>query len=138
MTEPVALVLANEYSTTQSFTVLIDNEEFLQLDDLVVVRTEVPKRGEVRTYGVVTESEAIFEGASYESDTRRIAACVTQCHGCTAENIPVRTRQPLDQLSLDLLPIGVFEPYTPCLGLPVAFISVDETIERFRVPGQVL
>jgi DNA helicase HerA-like ATPase len=37
------------------------------------VRTLVPKAGEVRTYGVVTEAEAIYEGAQYESDTHRIA-----------------------------------------------------------------
>ena len=39
----------------------------------MVVRTLVPKAGEVRTYGVVTEAEAIYEGAQYESDTHRIA-----------------------------------------------------------------
>jgi len=37
------------------------------------VRTVVPGRGEIRTYGMVTEVEAIYEGASYESDTHRIA-----------------------------------------------------------------
>ena len=37
------------------------------------MRTQVPKAGEVRTYGVVTEAEAVYEGASYESDTHRIA-----------------------------------------------------------------
>jgi DNA helicase HerA-like ATPase len=52
---------------------VLDDDDFLQLDDLVVVRTEVPKAGEVRTYGVVTEAEAVYEGASYESDTHRIA-----------------------------------------------------------------
>jgi DNA helicase HerA-like ATPase len=52
---------------------VLNDEDYLQLDDLVVVRTEVPKRGEVRTYGIVTEVEAIYEGASFESDTHRIA-----------------------------------------------------------------
>src|SRR5262249_3818803 len=45
-----------------------------QLDDLVMTRTLVPKAGEVRTYGVVSEVQAVYEGASYESDTHRIAA----------------------------------------------------------------
>ena len=31
------------------------------------------RRGEVRTYGVVTEAEAVYEGASFESDTHRVA-----------------------------------------------------------------
>jgi DNA helicase HerA-like ATPase len=69
----VGRVLGSEHARTASFRVVVDDEEFLQLDDLVVVRTEVPKAGEVRTYGVVTEAEAVYEGAQYESDTHRIA-----------------------------------------------------------------
>ncbi len=69
----VGRVLGTEHTTTASFRVALNDEEYLQLDDLVVVRTEVPKRGEVRAYGVVTESEAMYEGAQYESDTHRIA-----------------------------------------------------------------
>jgi hypothetical protein len=73
VTDQVGRVLGSEHSTTNGFRVVLDESEFLQLDDLVVVRTQVPKAGEVRTYGVVTEAEAIYEGASYESDTHRIA-----------------------------------------------------------------
>jgi uncharacterized protein len=70
----VGRVLGTEHTTTSGFRVVLDDDDFLQLDDLVVVRTQVPKGGEVKTYGVVTESEAIYEGAQYESDTHRIAA----------------------------------------------------------------
>lgn len=52
---------------------VLNAENYLQLDDLVLVKTQVPQAGEVRTYGVVTESEGIYEGASFESDTFRIA-----------------------------------------------------------------
>ena len=52
---------------------VINDDEYLQLDDLVLLRTQVPKAGEVSTYGVVTEVEAVYEGASFESDTHRIA-----------------------------------------------------------------
>ena len=71
--EQVGRVLGSEHTSTATFRVVVDDDQFLQLDDLVVVRTEVPKAGEVRTYGVVTEAEAIYEGARYESDTHRIA-----------------------------------------------------------------
>jgi len=71
--EQVGRVLGSQYSSTSAFRVVLDDDDFLQLDDLVVVRTQVPKAGEVRTYGVVTEAEAVYEGASYESDTHRIA-----------------------------------------------------------------
>jgi hypothetical protein len=75
MTEPlpVGRVIGTEHTSTSEFRVVLSEDEYLQLDDLVVVRTQVPKAGEVRTYGVVTESEGIYEGASFESDTFRIA-----------------------------------------------------------------
>ena len=73
----VGRVLGTQHTSTREFRVVLDQDEYLQLDDLVVVRTEVPKRGEVRTYGMVTEVEAIYEGASYESDTHRICLLYT-------------------------------------------------------------
>jgi DNA helicase HerA-like ATPase len=69
----VGRVLGSQHTRTAEFRVVIDDDQFLQLDDLVVVRTHVPKVGEVSTYGVVTEAEAVYEGAQYESDTHRIA-----------------------------------------------------------------
>ena len=75
MTEnSVGRVLGTQHTTTSEFRVVLDDDEYLQLDDLVVVRTQVPKYGEVRTYGIVTEAEAIYAGAQFESDTHRIAA----------------------------------------------------------------
>ncbi len=69
----VGRVLGTQHSNTQGFRVVLDEAEYLQLDDLVVVRTQVPKAGEISTYGIVTEVEAVYEGAAYESDTFRIA-----------------------------------------------------------------
>jgi DNA helicase HerA-like ATPase len=69
----VGRVVAHDPTNTREFVVLIEDDEYLQLDDLVVVRTAVPKAGEVRMYGVVTEVEATYEGASFPSDTRLIA-----------------------------------------------------------------
>ncbi|MFN8233284.1 MAG: ATP-binding protein [Actinomycetota bacterium] len=71
--DAVGRVLGSEHASTAAFRVLLNDDDFLQLDDLVVVRTQVPKAGEVRTYGVVTEAEAVYEGATYESDTHRVA-----------------------------------------------------------------
>jgi DNA helicase HerA-like ATPase len=74
MSDVVGRVVGSRHTSTRDFRVIVDDDHYLQLDDLVVVETEVPGRGTVHTYGVVTESEAIFEGAAYESDTVRIAA----------------------------------------------------------------
>ena len=73
MSEIVGRVLGSQHTSTREFRVVLGDEEYLQLDDLVVVETEVPGHGPVRTYGVVTETEAVYEGASFESDTFRIA-----------------------------------------------------------------
>lgn len=69
----VGRVLGSQHTNTREFRVVIADEQYLQLDDLVVVRTEVPGADEVATYGIVTEAEAVYEGASFESDTFRIA-----------------------------------------------------------------
>ena len=73
MSDRVGRVLGSEHTTTSEFRVVIDQDQHLQLDDLVVVRTQVPQAGEIRTYGIVTEAKAVYEGASFESDTHRIA-----------------------------------------------------------------
>jgi DNA helicase HerA-like ATPase len=69
----VGRVLGSEHTSTGAFRVVLDEDDYLQLDDLVVVRTQVPKAGEIKTYGVVTEAEAVYEGAAFESDTHRVA-----------------------------------------------------------------
>lgn len=69
----VGRVLGTQHTSTRDFRVVLDETEYLQLDDLVVVRTQVPQQGEVRTYGIVTEVAAVYEGANFESDTHRIA-----------------------------------------------------------------
>lgn len=73
MTESVGRVLGTQHTSTQEFRVVLDEENYLQLDDLVVVDTDVPGAEPISTYGIVTEVEGIYEGATYESDTFRIA-----------------------------------------------------------------
>ena len=41
--EQVGRVLGSEHSSTSAFRVVLDDDDFLQLDDLVVVRTQVPE-----------------------------------------------------------------------------------------------
>ncbi|MEO8323159.1 MAG: ATP-binding protein, partial [Actinomycetota bacterium] len=72
-TGPVGLVLGSEATSTQEFRVVLNEDDYLQLDDLVVVRTLVPKIGEVTTYGIVIETASKYEGTSFESDTFRVA-----------------------------------------------------------------
>lgn len=69
----VGRVLGVDPATSTEFRVVIDSDNYLQLDDLVEVRTQVPKAGEVHLYGLVTEVAARFEGARFESDMFLIA-----------------------------------------------------------------
>jgi uncharacterized protein len=71
--EPVGLVLGSEATSTQEFRVVLRDDQYLQLDDLVAVKTMVPKFGEVTTYGIVVETSSRYEGTSFESDTFRVA-----------------------------------------------------------------
>lgn len=71
--EQVGRVLGVEPATSTEFRVVIDGDNYLQLDDLVEVRTHVPKVGEVSLYGLVTEVAARYEGARFESDMFLIA-----------------------------------------------------------------
>ena len=71
--ERVGRVVGVGHTSSQEFRVVLDNEAYLAVDDLVVVRTEVPGVGTLCTYGMVVESEATYEGAAYESDVHRIA-----------------------------------------------------------------
>lgn len=71
--DQVGRVLGIDPATSAEFRVVLEADNYLQLDDLVAVATQVPKVGEVRIYGVVTEVASRFEGARFESDMSRIA-----------------------------------------------------------------
>ena len=55
------------------FSVALDQDAYLQLDDVVVTVRPVPGREPVATAGVVTEVRARHEGATYGSDVFLIA-----------------------------------------------------------------
>ena len=66
--EPVGMVLGTEDSTPLAFWVGIQPGSYLQLDDCVIVTTDVPGRGAVRVSGIVQQVRARHEGASFDSD----------------------------------------------------------------------
>ena len=66
--EPVGMVLGTEDSTPLTFWVGVDEESYLQLDDAVIVTTDVPGRGELRISGIVQDVRARHEGAQFDTD----------------------------------------------------------------------
>jgi len=66
--EPIGIVLGTEDSTPLAFWVGVKEGSYLQLDDAVLVETDVPGRGTVRISGLVQEVRARHEGLSLDSD----------------------------------------------------------------------
>src|SRR5918999_2936890 len=66
--EPVGIVLGTEDSTPLAFWVGVAPGSYLQLDDAVLVETEVPGRGTIRVSGLVQEVRARHEGVSLDND----------------------------------------------------------------------
>ena len=76
----VGLVAGTEDSTPLKFHLAIGPDSYLQLDDVVITRREVPGVGEVVTSGVVTEVVARHEGATFGSDVFLITEGVLPAH----------------------------------------------------------
>jgi uncharacterized protein len=66
--ERVGMVLGTEDATPLTFWVGVAPEAYLQLDDAVVIDTDVPGRGTVRIAGIVQDVRARHEGAQFDSD----------------------------------------------------------------------
>ena len=78
---PVGLVAGTEDSTPLQFAVAVDENSYLQLDDVVVTLRQVPGVGPVLTSGIVTQVRARHEGASFGSDVFLIADGVLPARG---------------------------------------------------------
>src|SRR5438552_13875975 len=66
--EPVGMVLGTEDATPLTFWVGVADDAYLQLDDAVIVDTEVPGRGPLRISGIVQNVRAKHEGATFDTD----------------------------------------------------------------------
>ncbi|HEX8100740.1 MAG TPA: ATP-binding protein [Actinomycetota bacterium] len=68
VSEQVGMVLGTEDATPLSFWVGVSPDAYLQLDDPVIVDTDVPGRGPLRIAGIVQDVRARHEGASFDTD----------------------------------------------------------------------
>ncbi len=66
--QEIGKVLGTQDATPLDFWVAIDEDNYLQLDDVVGVRTLVPGAGELRISGVVDMVRARHEGSRFDSD----------------------------------------------------------------------
>lgn len=70
----VGLVDGVTEGTTSTFRVVLDEDQYLQLDEIVATRQVLPDGQEHYTYGIVIEVYSKLEGATFASDTARIAS----------------------------------------------------------------
>ncbi len=64
----VGLVVGTVAATPLQFSVAVSPEQYLQLDDVVVTSRQLPDQPPVQVSGVVTNVEAMHEGARFASD----------------------------------------------------------------------
>jgi uncharacterized protein len=79
-TSIVGRVIGTEDSTPLLFHVAIADDQYLQLDDVVVTQRPLPSGGCVTTSGVVTQVTGVHEGASFASDVFLISDGVLPAH----------------------------------------------------------
>jgi DNA helicase HerA-like ATPase len=96
---PVGLVLGTrgEAATPLEFWVYVDEESYLQLDDVVHVRSPLPGGRPVQAidvYGVVDEVRAVQEGVSFDSDVALGMRGVLPVQTAVAAHIAVTRVEP--------------------------------------------
>jgi DNA helicase HerA-like ATPase len=112
----VGRVLGTDPSHPLEFWVGVDEADYLQLDDVIAVSSDVPGRGEIALYGVVDMVRSRYEGAKFDSDVFRVEEGVLPVGVSTAAHVSVTRIEP-----------EIFVPPRP--GQPVVKASGEE-LER--------
>jgi uncharacterized protein len=109
----VGLVVGTVPATPLQFSVGLAPGQYLQLDDVVVARRELPGQPPIQISGVVTNVEAVHEGARFASDVFLIEQGVLPAEVCEIAEVAVTRVEP--------------EVYVPLLpGASVARATGDE------------
>jgi DNA helicase HerA-like ATPase len=90
----VGRVLGKDDAHPLDFWVGVGEDAYLQLDDVISVKTEVPGRGEVTLYGIVDMVRARHEGARFDSDVFLEAEGVLPLGVATAAHVSVTRIEP--------------------------------------------
>ncbi|HEY2642060.1 MAG TPA: hypothetical protein VGI66_19480 [Streptosporangiaceae bacterium] len=105
--EVLGLVVGTVPATPLQFSVGLSAGQYVQLDDVVVAQRELPGQGSVRIAGVVTNVEAVHEGARFASDVFLIEQGALPAEICEVAEVSVTRVEP-----------EVYVP--PLLGAPVS------------------
>src|SRR5450759_3147144 len=92
--DTVGLVVGTVPATPLQFSVGLAPGQYLQLDDVVVTRRERPGRPGVQIAGVVTNVEAVHEGARFASDVFLIQQGALPAEVCEIAEVAVTRVEP--------------------------------------------
>ena len=78
MSDEIGRVIGTRESKPLDFWLAVDPSDYVQLDEVVAVTTQLPQprpdgRSDVEHYGIVDQIESAYEGASFHSDVFRAA-----------------------------------------------------------------
>ena len=91
---PLGLVVGTVPATPLQFSVGLAPGQYVQLDDVVVTRRELPGRPGVQISGVVTNVEAMHEGARFASDVFLIEQGALPAEVCEVAEVTVTRVEP--------------------------------------------
>jgi DNA helicase HerA-like ATPase len=92
--EAVGLVIGTVPATPLRFSVGLGPGQYLQLDDVVVTSRNLPGQVPVQIAGLVTEVEAVHEGARYASDVFLIQQGALPAEVCEVAEVTVTRVEP--------------------------------------------
>jgi hypothetical protein len=84
-------------ASTNRFSVVLEDQATVQLDDLVVMSRRLANGDEVAHYGIVVEVRSVLDGATIASDTKLIAADRT-LPGAPSTSVDVQVLRTLPEL----------------------------------------
>jgi uncharacterized protein len=90
----LGLVVGTVPATPLQFSVSLETGQYAQLDDVVVTRRPLPGQEEVRIAGVVTNVEAVHEGARFASDVFLIESGALPAEVCEVAEVTVTRVEP--------------------------------------------
>lgn len=93
---PAGLVLGTDRdaATPLSFWVYVEPDRYVQLDDVLHVRTGLPDGSHVDIYGVVDEVRAVQEGVRFDSDVALVAQGTLPAENAVAAHLSVTRVEP--------------------------------------------
>src|SRR5260221_4099173 len=92
--DPVGLGVGTGPATPLQFSVGLAPGQYLQLDDVVVTGRELPGQRAVQISGVVTNVEAVHEGAGFASDVFLIEQGALPAEVCEVAEVAVTRVEP--------------------------------------------